>query len=75
MSNIFQLAPDWQPELPGAKLRYYQRFLSVDRANYYYKNFLETIPWQQDDVNENYDIRITSVGGKLIRLYRNRENI
>lgn len=50
MSNIFQLAPDWQPELPGAKLRYYQRFLSVDRANYYYKNFLETIPWQQEDV-------------------------
>lgn len=50
MSNIFQLAPDWQPELPGAKLRYYQRFLSVDRANYYYNNFLETIPWQQEDV-------------------------
>ena len=50
MSNIFQLAPDWQPELPGAKLRYYQRFLSVDRANYYFKNFLETIPWQQEDV-------------------------
>ena len=50
MSNIFQLAPDWQPELPGAKLRYYQRFLSVDLANYYYKNFLETIPWQQEDV-------------------------
>lgn len=50
MSNIFQLAPDWQPELPGAKLRYYQRFLTVDRANYYYKNFLETIPWQQEDV-------------------------
>ena len=50
MSNNFQLAPDWQPELPGAKLRYYQRFLSVDRANYYYKNFLETIPWQQEDV-------------------------
>lgn len=50
MSNNLQLAPDWQPELPGAKLRYYQRFLSVDRANYYYKNFLETIPWQQEDV-------------------------
>ena len=50
MSNNFQLAPDWQPELPGAKLRYYQRFLTVDRANYYYKNFLETIPWQQEDV-------------------------
>lgn len=50
MSKIFQLAPDWQPELPGAKLRYYQTFLSVDRANYYYKNFLETIPWQQEDV-------------------------
>ena len=50
MSNNIQLAPDWQPELPGAKLRYYQRFLSVDRANYYYKNFLETIPWQQEDV-------------------------
>ncbi len=50
MSNIFQLAPDWQPELPGAKLRYYQRFLTFDRANYYYKNFLETIPWQQEDV-------------------------
>ena len=31
--------------------------------------------WQQDEVNENYDIRITSVGGKLIRLYRIRENI
>ena len=50
MSNNFQLAPDWQPELPGAKLRYYQRFLSIDRANYYYNNFLETIPWQQEDV-------------------------
>ena len=50
MSNNIQLAPDWQPELPGAKLRYYQRFLTVDRANYYYKNFLETIPWQQEDV-------------------------
>mgnify|MGYP001168029425 CR=1 FL=1 len=29
--------------------------------------------WQRDDVNENYDMRITSVGGKLIRLYRKRE--
>jgi hypothetical protein len=28
--------------------------------------------WQQDDVNEDYDIRITSVHGKLIRLYRKR---
>ena len=50
MSKISQLAPDWQPELPGAKLRYYQTFLSVDRANYYYKKLLETIPWQQEDV-------------------------
>ena len=50
MSKNSQFAPDWQPELPGAKLRYYQKFLSVDRANYYYKNFLETIPWQQEDV-------------------------
>ena len=29
--------------------------------------------WQQDDFDENYDMRITSVGGKLIRLYRKSE--
>ena len=42
--------PNWQPELPDAQLRYYQNFLSVDRANHYYNTLLETIPWQQDDV-------------------------
>ena len=73
MSNIFQLAPDWQPELPGAKLRYYQRFLSVDRANYYFKNFLETIPWQQEDVkvfNKVYaQPRLTSLHSDSLSSY------
>jgi len=50
VSKISQFTPDWQPELPDAKLRYFQKFLSVDSANYYYKNLLETIPWQQEDV-------------------------
>ena len=50
MSKTTPPTPNWQPELPDAQLRYYQNFLSVDRANHYYNTFLETIPWQQDDL-------------------------
>lgn len=42
--------PSWQPELPDAKLRYFQNFLSAAEADQFYKTLLETIPWQQDDV-------------------------
>ena len=50
MPKTTPLIPDWQPELPDARLRYYQKFLSVVEADQFYKNLLETIPWQQDDV-------------------------
>ena len=42
--------PNWQPELPDAKLRYYQNFLSVDRADQYYKTLKEKINWQKDEI-------------------------
>ena len=40
----------WQPNLPDAVLRYYQYFLSEEKADHYHRVLLETIPWQQDDV-------------------------
>jgi len=42
--------PSWQPKLIDAQLRYFQNFLSEGEADYYYKTFLKTIPWQQDNV-------------------------
>ena len=50
MSKIIPLTPDWKPKLPDAKLRYYQNFIPADLANKYFKNLLETIPWQHGDV-------------------------
>lgn len=50
MSKIQTPSISWQPELPNAQLRYFQNFLSVEAANYYYKVFLKNIPWQQDNV-------------------------
>jgi len=43
-------APDWQPDLIDAELRYYQCFLSEEEANYYYKTLFDSIPWRQDNV-------------------------
>ena len=42
--------PDWQPDLPDAVMRYYQYFLSEEKADYYYNTLLKTIPWQQGEV-------------------------
>jgi alkylated DNA repair dioxygenase AlkB len=50
MPKIQTPSISWQPELPNAQLRYFQNFLSVEAANYYYKVFLKNIPWQQDNV-------------------------
>lgn len=42
--------PDWEPTLPGAKLRYYKQFIPKLEADRYFNLFTETIPWRQDHV-------------------------
>jgi alkylated DNA repair dioxygenase AlkB len=39
-----------QLNLPDADIRYFPNFFNEAEANFYYENFLKTIPWQQDDI-------------------------
>ncbi len=36
--------------LPDSSIVYYPEFFSLEESNHYFKHFLETIKWQQDDI-------------------------
>ncbi len=36
--------------LPDGDISYFPEFLSIEKADHYFKVFLETVPWQQDDI-------------------------
>ncbi len=65
--------PDWQPDLPDAVMRYYQYFLSEEKADYYYNTLLKTIPWQQGEVKVFGKVyaqpRLTSLHGNILNSY------
>ena len=74
MAKIKTLTADLQPDLPDAKIRYYQTFLSNQESNYYFETFSSKIPWQQDEVKVFGKIyaqpRLTSLHSKTITPYK-----
>tara|TARA_B100000941_G_scaffold289038_1_gene267169 strand:+ start:1092 stop:1697 length:606 start_codon:yes stop_codon:yes gene_type:complete len=50
MKKIITLTSDCQPDLPDAKMRYYQKFLSIKEASYFFDTFISKIPWRKDDI-------------------------
>ena len=74
MAKIKTLTADLQPDLPDAKIRYYQKFLSNQESNYYFNTFSSKIPWQQDQVKVFGKIyaqpRLTSLHSKTMTTYK-----
>ena len=74
MAKIKTLTADLQPDLPDAKIRYYQKFLSNQESNYYFDTFSSKIPWQQDEVKVFGKIyaqpRLTSLHSKTMTTYK-----
>lgn len=48
MFNLF--TEPLQLELPDADITYYPNFIDPEKADAYFKVFIKTIPWQQDDI-------------------------
>ena len=72
MNKIITLNADLQPDIPDAKIRYYQKFLSNQESNYYFNTFSSKIPWQQEEVKVFGKIyaqpRLTSLHLSLIHI-------
>jgi alkylated DNA repair dioxygenase AlkB len=74
MTKIKTLTADIHPDLPDAKIRYYQKFLSNQESNYYLDTFSSKIPWQQEEVKVFGKIyaqpRLTSLHSKTMTTYK-----
>ena len=73
MKKIITPTSNLQPDLPDAKMRYYQKFLSNEESNYFFDTFLSNIPWQQGEVKVFGKIyaqpRLTSLHSKTLSSY------
>ena len=74
MNKIITLTTDLQLDLPDAKIRYHQNFLSNQESNYYFDTFSSKIPWQQEEVKVFGKIyaqpRLTSLHSKTMTSYK-----
>jgi alkylated DNA repair dioxygenase AlkB len=74
MNKIITLTTDLQLDLPDAKIRYHQNFLSNQESNYYFDTFSSKIPWQQEEVKVFGKIyaqpRLTSLHSKTMTTYK-----
>ena len=50
MADLFSNNAPWAPELPDAKMRYFESFIPKEMADDYYNTLLKNIPWQQDEI-------------------------
>jgi len=48
MSSLFSEQP--RISLPDCDIQYFPNFWTTEEATYYYKKFLNTIPWRQDNI-------------------------
>lgn len=71
MSSLFSDKIDLQ--LPDSDIIYFPYFLDAKKAGSYFKNFKDTIPWQQDDIKVFGKVyeqpRLTSLFGNNAKPY------
>lgn len=48
MDGLFSM--DINLDLPDSDIRYFPNFLTPEKADFFFEDFLKSVPWQQDDI-------------------------